>query len=41
MEEIFFSIIIPVYKVELYLEECVESITQQSFKNFEIIIVDV
>lgn len=40
MEEIFFSIIIPVYKVELYLEECVESITQQSFKNFEIILVD-
>lgn len=40
MEKIFFSIIIPVYKVELYLEECVESIIRQSFENYEIILVD-
>ena len=30
-----FSIIIPVYNVEKYLVECLESIVNQSFKNFE------
>lgn len=36
----FFSIIIPVYNVEDYLPKCVESIQQQSFTDFEIILVD-
>lgn len=35
-----FSIIIPVYKVEQYLEKCVNSLLCQDFKNFEIILVD-
>ena len=34
------SIIVPVYNVELYLNECVESILKQTYKNFEIILVD-
>lgn len=34
------SIIVPVYKVEQYLEECVESIRRQSYGNIEIILVD-
>ena len=34
------SIIIPVYKTSLYLCDCIESIINQSFKNFEIIIVN-
>ena len=34
------SIIIPVYKVEKYLPECVESILNQTYKNFELILVD-
>ncbi len=34
------SFIVPVYKVELYLRECVESIIGQTFKDFEIILVD-
>lgn len=34
-----FSIIIPVYNVEDYLEQCYDSIINQNFKNFEIIIV--
>jgi len=34
------SIIIPVYKVEDYIDECVESIVNQSYKNLEIILVD-
>lgn len=34
------SIIIPVYKVEDYLEKCIDSIIGQSYKNIEIILVD-
>lgn len=34
------SIIVPVYKVELYLERCIRSITSQTYKNLEIILVD-
>lgn len=37
---VFFSIIIPVYKVEDYLQKCVDSILIQDFKSFEIILVD-
>ncbi len=36
----FFSIIIPVYNVERYLAECVDSILAQSFNSFEVILVD-
>lgn len=35
-----FSIIIPVYNVEAYLEECVQSVQNQTYKNIEIILVD-
>ena len=34
------SVIVPVYKVEEYLDECVESILRQSYSNFELILVD-
>ena len=34
------SIIIPVYNVEKYLNECVESVLNQTHKNIEIILVD-
>lgn len=36
----FFSIIIPVYKTEAYLENCIESIRRQSYADFELILVD-
>lgn len=35
-----FSLIIPVYKVEKYLRQCVDSVLTQSFTDFEIILVD-
>lgn len=34
------SVIVPVYKVEEYLDQCVESIVGQTYKNLEIILVD-
>lgn len=34
------SIIVPVYKVEPWLEECVSSIQAQTYRNLEIILVD-
>ncbi len=35
-----FSVIIPVYKVEQYLHQCVDSVLVQDFEDFEIILVD-
>ncbi len=34
------SVIVPVYKVEEYLDRCVESIVEQTYQNLEIILVD-
>ena len=34
------SVIIPVYKVEDYLAECVDSVINQTYRNLEIILVD-
>ncbi len=34
------SVIIPVYNVEKYLRECVDSVLGQTYKNYEIILVD-
>ncbi len=36
----FFSIIVPVYKVEKYLKQCVESVQVQSYDNYELILID-
>ena len=35
-----FSIIVPVYNVEKYLRECIDSLINQTYKDFEIILVD-
>ena len=34
------SIIVPIYNVQQYLEECLESIVAQTYKNIEVILVD-
>lgn len=34
------SIVVPVYKVEQYLERCVESLRSQTIQDIEIILVD-
>ena len=36
----FFSVIVPVYKVEKYLPRCIDSVLSQSFSDFELILVD-
>ncbi len=37
---VLFSLIVPVYNVERYLAECVESLLGQSMRDFEVILVD-
>lgn len=34
------SIIIPVYNVEKYIRECLDSVKKQTFKNFEVILIN-
>lgn len=34
------SIIIPIYNAEFFLEHCLQSISNQRFKNFEVLLVD-
>ena len=34
------SVIVPVYKVESYIQRCVESILSQNYRDFELILVD-
>lgn len=40
MQNTLISVVIPAYKVEKYLEKCIDSITNQSYGNLEIIIVE-
>ncbi len=40
MEEIKVSIIVPVYNVENYLEECINSIVFQDYSNWELLLID-
>lgn len=35
-----FSVIVPIYKVEKYLNKCIDSILKQTFQDFELILVD-
>lgn len=40
MDNPIISIVVPVYNVEKYLDRCIESILAQSFKDFELILVN-
>ena len=40
MNDSLISVIVPVYKVEEYLDECVQSLINQTYTNLEIILVD-
>ncbi len=35
-----FSILVPVYNVEEYIDECIQSVLNQTYKNYELILVD-
>lgn len=37
---VLISVVVPVYNVEDYIEECLESIEKQSFSSYEVILVD-
>ena len=39
-EDFLISIVIPIYNAEKYLEECLTSIKNQKYKNFEVILVN-
>lgn len=34
------SIVIPLYNTEMYIEECLESVLSQTYKNIEVIVID-
>ena len=34
------SVIIPMYNAEKYIEQCLDSVLSQTFKNFEVIVAD-
>lgn len=38
--KLLFYICVPVYKAEKYIRECIESVLNQSYQNFKLILVD-
>lgn len=40
MEEPLISIVVPVYNVEKYINHCIDSILLQTYKNYELILLD-
>lgn len=40
MEKELISVIIPCYNVEKYIDRCMESVLNQTYRNLEIILVD-
>ena len=39
-KEILFSILVPVYNTESFIRECVDSVIRQTYRNWELILVD-
>lgn len=40
MHNILVSIIIPIYKVELYIVRCIDSVLRQTYRHLEVILID-
>ncbi len=40
MNTVEISVIVPIYRIENYLPDCIDSLLDQSFSNFELILVD-
>lgn len=40
MKDALISIIVPVYKVEAFLDQCIKTIVKQTYRNLEVILVD-
>ena len=40
MQQGLIGVIVPVYKVEKYIAECIESVLAQTYTNFRLILVD-
>ena len=40
MNSIDISFIVPVYNAERYISRCLESILEQTYKNFEVILIN-
>lgn len=39
-KKVAISVVVPIYNVEKYVDKCIETIVEQTFKNIEIILVD-
>ncbi len=39
-EDMVISIVVPVYNVYEYLDKCIKSLIEQTYKNIQIILVD-
>ena len=40
MNEALISVIVPVYNVEKYIDQCIQSLVEQTYKNKEFILVN-
>ena len=40
MSDTKISVIIPIYRIEKYLPKCIESLLDQSFMDYELVLVD-
>lgn len=40
MEDKLISVIVPVYNVDKYLEECINSILSQTYSHFELLLIN-
>lgn len=39
-QRLLFSVVVPIFNVEMFLEECIKSVLKQTYTEFELILVD-